>query len=346
MKKSVRGFTLIELLVVIAIIAVLIALLLPAVQQAREAARRSQCKNNLKQLGLALHNYLDTHQVFCPMNMGTASSGVGDAIAGNGHSGFYSLLPYIDQANLFNSISASAKPWTYPWGGGIWNAVIPTLSCPTSPACSPYSGSLNVGPRSYRFSMGDTIVNTVNAGASTVFNTRGMFGTYSRTSARDVTDGLSNTIAMSERELGGEGITGTNKQKLGRTAVNISNASTPSNCLATAVGSTYSGSVVNWPAGMLWPAGMPYYSGFNTVLPPNSPSCSSGGDDEFWGVYSATSMHVGGVHVLMGDGAVRFVSENINAGTASSTEVTSGVSPYGVWGALGSKSGSEVIGDF
>ncbi len=345
MNKSRRAFTLIELLVVIAIIAVLIALLLPAVQQAREAARRSQCKNNLKQLGLALHNYHDAFNTFCPMNLGTASSGQGDAITGGGHSGFVSLLPYMDQAPLYSTITSQTMPYIYPWSGSYWSAQLPALVCPTSPPCSPYSGSPNVGPRSYRFCMGDSIVNTVNAGASTLFYTRGVFGTYSRTGVRDITDGTSNTIAMSERELGGMGLGG-NKDKLGRTAVSISNASTPSNCLATATGDTYTSNVVNWPAGMLWPAGMPYYAGFNTVLPPNSPSCSSGGDDEFWGVYSATSMHTGGVQVLMADGSVRFISENINAGTPTSAEVTSGASPYGVWGALGSKSGREVIGDF
>ena len=348
MKKSIRAFTLIELLVVIAIIAVLIALLLPAVQQAREAARRSQCKNNLKQLGLALHNYHDTYNAFCPMNLGSSpvgSGGVGDAINGNGHNGIVSMLPYLDQAPLFNTITSNAMPWTQSWNGSFWSAQIPSLVCPTSPPCSPYSGSPAVGPRSYRFCMGDSIANTINAGASTLYTTRGMFGTFSRTNTRDITDGTSNTIAMSERELGGIGLGG-NLQKLGRTAVNIANATTPSNCLATATGTVYTVGVVNWPAGMLWPSGQPYYAGFNTVLPPNSPSCSMGADDEYSGVYSATSLHVGGVHVLMADGAVRFVSDNINAGTSSSAAATSGVSNYGVWGALGTKAGGEVIGEY
>src|SRR3954451_15240789 len=95
--RSKRGFTLIELLVVIAIIAVLIALLLPAVQQAREAARRTQCRNNLKQIGLALHNYHDAHKIFPP---GETSNGTDDPLYGHGPG--VDILPYIDQATVYN----------------------------------------------------------------------------------------------------------------------------------------------------------------------------------------------------------------------------------------------------
>jgi len=351
-----RGFTLIELLVVIAIIAILIALLLPAVQQAREAARRTQCKNNMKQLGLALHNYHDTFRLFPPMNLATypALSGPGDYVPGNalfgrGHSGIVSLLPYLDQAPLFNTISTAPMPWQDPWSGGIWNAILPALHCPSSKICTPYELSPNVGPNSYRFCMGDTIANTVSAGGSTRFSTRGLFATFSNSSMRDVTDGTSNTISMSERDLGGRNNDGTNREKLGRTAVSVANLNlNPSLCAATASGSSYLSTtpMVNWAAGMLWPAGMPFYAGFNTVLPPNSASCSSGPDDEFFGIYSATSKHVGGVHCLMTDGAVRFVSENINTGNISAPEVGGGVSPYGVWGALGTTDGEETLGEF
>ena len=120
-----HGFTLIELLVVIAIIAVLIALLLPAVQQAREAARRTQCKNNLKQLGLALHNYHDAFSVF-PFGKGASYNGAAAYARWSQHA---MLLPYIDQAPLYNSINFSAPPET-PGMGGVIN-FMPAYVSPT-----------------------------------------------------------------------------------------------------------------------------------------------------------------------------------------------------------------------
>ncbi len=357
MRSVKRGFTLIELLVVIAIIAVLIALLLPAVQQAREAARRSQCKNNLKQMGLALHNYHENFNVFPALQYGTALPGSGtpgDAMPGYGHSGFVALLPGLDQAPLYQAITGMGMPYPYPWdgaGSSKWNAKLPVFNCPTSSPCDPYSGGIGIGSRSYRMCMGDTI-NLIAGGtaATTVFNTRGLFGTFSSTRIRDVSDGTSNTVAMGERELGGTGTTANgNKDVRGRTAVAVANLNTsPSSCLATVSNGQYTSgtTVYAFPAGMLWSCGLPYYAGFQTILPPNSPSCAATNSDKTWGVYSLTSDHTGGAHVLMTDGAVRFISENINTGTTGSPEVTSGASPYGVWGALGSKSGNEVVGEY
>src|SRR5690349_412792 len=117
------GFTLIELLVVIAIIAILIALLLPAVQQAREAARRTQCKNNVKQLGLALHNYHDTFGVFpyAVANQGYSAAGANVT----NHKGFLGLLPYFDQANLFNQFNFNWATGTHNSGGTVMGGVDP-----------------------------------------------------------------------------------------------------------------------------------------------------------------------------------------------------------------------------
>jgi prepilin-type processing-associated H-X9-DG protein len=99
-------------------------------------------------------------------------------------------------------------------------------------------------------------------------------------------------------------------------------------------------------SGAAWPNGNPFFSGFNTILPPNSPSCAPDAWGGHWGILPPTSRHPGGVHILMADGAVRFVSENINAGNPTLPIQSSGMSPYGVWGALGSKAGHEVISEF
>ena len=127
-RNSRPGFTLIELLVVIAIIAVLIALLLPAVQQAREAARRSQCKNNLKQLGLAMHNYHDTAGQF-PLNSSNTITGV----QAMNRSGFVGMLPYIDQANIYNAMNMSAQGLVAP-NLAFCQKPLNALLCPSDPS--------------------------------------------------------------------------------------------------------------------------------------------------------------------------------------------------------------------
>ena len=358
----IRGFTLIELLVVIAIIAVLVALLLPAVQQAREAARRTQCRNNLKQLGLALHNYHDVHRML-PYGRG----GTGKVVGQQGWtnrlylSGIVPMMPYLDQAAIWDRIAQAPGQGGSVTGRWIDGTTFPqpegnisVLLCPSSPMIgrSLPRSQLDLGPpKSYKMSMGDTYEDfrSNNNLPKRPRDSRGAFGFLSCNSFSDFRDGQSSTIVMSEVELG------SNANSIrGRAAVYVPGIEqNPSNCLSVVQGSQYGPSPSlppnsslhpSEPLGLSWAYGG-YWNFFNTVLPPNGPSCSS----EFPAnhvLLTASSMHPGGVNVLICDGSVRFVNENINTGDLTQPAVTSGASPYGVWGSLGSKAGGEVLGEF
>lgn len=331
------GFTLIELLVVIAIIAVLIALLLPAVQQAREAARRSQCKNNLKQLGLALHNYHDNYNMFCELR-----GGPNDA-AGRGGDGWggIRLMPYFDQAPTYNTLPQNNTIPVCWQACPAWSTQISLLLCPSAPLPGSLSNGANIALKCYGFSVGTTI-NDNYAGRTT-----GLFA-FSQTGKfkgmRDITDGSSNTIAIGER---GVGTNNAGRTVIGNTVYGISGVDTnPPICLATATNKLYNAgtNISSWGQGSLWPFGHPHWSAVTTVLPPNSPSCNFGGDNpsNVWGHYSVSSHHTGGAHVLLADGAVRFISENINCGNYGVGSPAS----FGIWGALGTIAGGESIGEF
>ena len=328
------GFTLIELLVVIAIIAVLIALLLPAVQQAREAARRSQCKNNLKQIGLALHNYHDVFNKFCDLR-GGPNDGAG---RGGDECGFVRLLPYLDQAASYAQIPQNN---TVPvcWDGTfvVWRTQLQVLQCPSS---LPTTLQSNVAAKNYHFCVGTTI-NDNYAGATNglfQFSQKGYKG------MRDCTDGSSNTIAVAERGAGVQG----SMSIIGNAAYNVSGFDTnPTICKALqGANMTYNTgtSVSSWGQGSLWPFGHPHWSAVTTVLPPNSPSCISIGDNasNAWGIHTPSSYHVGGVHALLADGSVRFISNNIDAGNYGAGSPAS----FGTWGALGTAAGSEALSNF
>ena len=349
-----RAFTLVELLVVIAIIGILIALLLPAVQAAREAARRSQCSNNLKQVGLALHEYHAALQSFPFRQGGTGQDGLSCDGTQNCQrlSGWPSLLPYMEQAPLYQKITSrqgSYNEWgPHPWDTNYqpWLVQVPGLLCPSDDG-GRRKTSGQLGRTNYCFSMGDSIgpiQNVVGQGNNTMANPRGIFGYRSGTRIADIRDGTSNTIAMAERVIAQEA-----QSIFGGVARNLATANTdPTTCLAMKGenGLYVSGADAQAWSGIRWNDGVPAFTGVTTVLPPNSPSCTNATWDGEWGIFSPTSYHPGGVLALLADGAVRFISETINTGNLAAPSVYTGASPYGVWGALGSKKGGEPIGEF
>ncbi|HUT90126.1 MAG TPA: DUF1559 domain-containing protein [Thermoguttaceae bacterium] len=351
------AFTLVELLVVIAIIGILIALLLPAVQAAREAARRSQCTNNLKQLALAVHNYNDSHKVFPPRMIGTGDLWTSSGANTNRDrmSGFVSLLPYVEQVALYDQISGpltvggttypafGTEPWTTAHGYPPWTQQVGGFLCP-SDGNAARKASSQLCRNNYRFSIGDAICRDW-AGFST--NPRGLFGRDSQIGFRDIQDGSSNTAMLSERLY---------CQNASVVVEGIADGALPDGTLAIAPAGCYglvnpnnpklyTGTAYGWGGTGAF-CGIVPWVGFNTCLPPNGPSCIATSWFENSTVIPPTSNHPGGVVLALGDASVRFISETINSGDPTLNEVTAGVSPYGVWGALGSKDGGEALGEF
>jgi len=370
MRKSFvrrKAFTLIELLVVIAIIAILIALLLPAVQQAREAARRTQCRNNLKQLGLAIHNYHDT---FNAIPTACSHSDYNGGLGPRRISGFVALLPYFEQANLYQQIQSAVTSRTggspVPWDQGFapFTINLPALLCP-SDADTTEGG--RIGKTNYMFSRGDGNWDHNQWSGNGGRGQRGFFTSagdgndgsngISR-SFRDVVDGLSNTIAMSERS---KGQTGKRRPQDGAQSINNGGAmrDNPASVLPKLVNGELTGDVRHW-TGTRWPDGAPAFTGCTTQLGPNKGAYVQGGWDGEDGIYEPSSRHTGGVLALMGDGSVTFFSDSIDTGLTSCPGPDSpagrsgacanfqqfGRSPFGVWGALGSVNGGEVVGEF
>jgi prepilin-type processing-associated H-X9-DG protein len=345
---------------VIAIIGVLIALLLPAVQAAREAARRMQCSNNLKQLMLASQNYHDTYQSFCSGGSFSAES-----------SPFIALLPFLEQQAKYDTL----KQVTTDKFDSLFNAAyqnVPFLACPSDSGVEKvhkgnFSSGTNVGlsGTNYVFSMGDTTLgskymDSKNSATVSTVNKRGFYGSiYVYCNMGAITDGTSNTIAFSETLIG----QADNEGEVGRGVVqgmsesDVSYATgtkpkivnTPKDCATKRNGKALSGTLNSKGRGRAWQFGSPLQCGFQTILPPNSPSCSSGGSWDNSAVLSSAGNHTGGVNAAYVDGSVHFISETINSVTTGAAQddpyktQTVIASPFGIWGAIGSIKGGESV---
>jgi len=336
------GFTLIELLVVIAIIAVLISLLLPAVQSAREAARRAQCVNNLKQIGLAMHNYQTTFGTFPPGSSLAPYDNQNDAWAWNDWSAQALLLGYIEQNPLYNAVNFSLPPVAWQpadAGGQAANTVllmrISTFLCPSDGK----AGKSYIN--SYYGSMGTSI------GYTTQSKSSGLFAMVTGHGIQDILDGTSNTIAFSERLVGdpdqghrtrGNGLVDVPGGSLWE-SLDVQQDFNGITATFQACNAAYQSPTNNsayQSAGQYWAWGCPGMTLFNVVVPPNSTqypwgSCRSGcggcGTDNSH-MINASSNHPGGCNVQFADGSVRFVKSTVALKS---------------WWALGTIAGQEVV---
>lgn len=383
-KPRRHAFTLLELLVVIIIIGVLAGLLMPAVRTSSGSSRRMMCSNNFKQIGLGLHNY---HSAFehLPSAQGGTLRGPSER-DGNSRrlSGLVALMPFIEASSMWETIANPAEfngilyppmgpaPWVDTYEP--WITQIQTYQCPASPA-----GPEPFGLTSYAFCVGDQ-VDLLNAEHSSTQTVRGIFAGAHVPNFRTITDGLTNTIAMCE--IGHDSSDG---HIIGQTAIGQSMGilQSPSRCKETLDvdrPNFYDPSVQLSSVGRggRWADGASAIAAVNTILPPNSPSCSVGTRLTAPGIYSAGGFHIGGAHVLMADGAVKFITESVDHGdstaavvlttesdetTTANASETAGVaddnsskqtdsesptsifhpeSPYGVWGALGTARSQEL----
>jgi len=322
MSRGKRGFTLIELLVVIAIIAILIALLLPAVQQAREAARRTQCKNNLHNLGLALHNYHDTANVFVPAMIGSARFNNPAIHAETGGAknqvGWIGLLPYLEQSAAYAQYDFSfpnnpSSPYGIAMTSGTDNGAknlpitsmrLAVIECPSDPSAGEERNETGTG--FYACNKAKRSSYFMATGGFTDYDTswralasnikRGMFGNNGAARIADLTDGTSNTIAIGEGsggkyktavQYGPWGLAGTHTAIHGR----VWQDGTNHNAVVNATSFT-AANARDWAPNAAY--------GGAVTTPRKSYA------------WAFNSQHTGGVQFLLADGSVRFISENVD----------------------------------
>ncbi len=393
-RKFRVGFTLVELLVVIAIIGVMVGLLLPAVQAAREAARRMSCGNNFKQIGLGVHNYHAAYNELPTSGTGTgwdpASTNlyVHSFNTSQSHLSYLvPLLPFVEQQALWEQISNplvnnSGVAGTPP----IWNAMGPkpgtghygyrphvteisTFRCPSDPGVGlPAMGRTNyagcLGDNAH-FSFCGPVQNQGRPNNGRATNTarylRGVFVTQKRLRFTDILDGTTNTIMCGEiaTDLGDRDIRTRGSYRNNNTMAMIcrdsgqidplrprfwAQATFPAQDPDPAI---YTGALLQGLGrGFNWAARANLHTLFTTYLPPNSELCLPTTNEWSEGNWSASSRHQGGVHVLMADGAVKFITDSIEAGNSRFDPVTivaGQQSPFGLWGSLGTRANREVV---
>jgi len=406
-----HAFTLVELLVVIAIIGMLIALLLPAVQAAREAARRMSCANKLKQLGLATHNYHDVYDylpaqqerhtwvtvgsVSADANTFTRPDGTTFALDGRNRArwgGFPTLFPFIELTAKFDQMKGTPTNASIGYADGAWAFAHPVYTdilqaflCPSSASAkleAPWVTHTN-----YRFCHGDNAewrysnlpaTDTGNLSSTPIYH-RGAFGFMTWYTFGAISDGTSNTIFFSEREVANTGrVPGNpfhiptgdmktdnidlyyadmpNLQNFYASGSEVLFMRSRAICANTAGSGGYYRASIDLGNGNATSAvrahhailtdGMTEETSFWTIMPPNGPSCVVIRD---LAAIAPSSNHPGGVNAVFGDGSVRFVSNSVDVGTRDAfldsagnpTDKATGPSPFGVWGALGSRDGGE-----
>lgn len=281
-------------------------------------------------------------------------------------SAFVALAPYYDLGPLYDqAVSDPTAPWANARNAPWWSSVQELLNCPSDVGdVAPSGAGGQRGTYSYGFCGGDSYIRGIwdaaerTPGVPFVYAqpNRGIFGRNAVSRVRDIIDGTSNTIAMSERSRPAHRFDRGNVANVGSDISSFS----PAVCAALWGGQAYVPSASMFTQdtspGYRWADGAAFFHGVTTILPPNSAVCligtpawQSGGGHYAPGIWTPTSEHAGGVFCLMADGSVRFVSDNIDAGNTAiiaPADTDGGASPYGVWGALGTKFGSEVVGEF
>jgi prepilin-type processing-associated H-X9-DG protein len=328
---------LIELLVVIAIIAVLVGLLLPAVQKVRDAAARIKCANNLKQIGLAMHNYMGTHSCL-PANGNYVWSGSAVTTT-NAWSAMARILPQIEQENLFRGIDFTQNYNTQP---AISSKRVATFMCPSDVNDKPQGTDPTFGnkhwPISYALNLGPWAVLTSKSAGMRLGD--GAFGPNRTSRPGDFSDGMSNTLAASEVKAFTNRVGGASNTTTYSTPPAI--PATPADLLAMGTGTFNPASFTH----VEWVDGKVHETGFTAVFAPNTHVLYQNGGVDYdvdvvfatesnlgdtYAAVTSRSYHTGGVNTLLMDGSVRFVTDSIQ------------LAP---WRALSTRAGGEVVGDY